>query len=122
MKNSILTAVLGAGLVAGAYLLASAAIPAGPVGIRIHWDYPPEEIAGTTFRIYRSPKAAVPDITWELAAVVTGQTNVNLTVSPGRSYYSVTASNFWGEGNFSSVASTPALPRDDQKVYIEKGS
>lgn len=90
--------------------------------ITLAWDYPAAEISSVTFTIYKAdsiPVVGPPN--WQPFASVVGRTSLTTTVVPGPNFFICTAKNFWGEGDPSNVASTPALPRSDINLGIRKG-
>lgn len=93
--------------------LGIAAIPSGPQTVTLAWDYPAAELGPDLVFIIRHNK----DVTTPLDqwAVLTNVAGTNLSVSiqlePGLRYFTATASNFWGESDFSNVARVPAPPR-----------
>lgn len=101
--------------------LAAVSLPRGtpPSGrITLAWDYPTNELGmDLTFRVYRSGDLR----NWTLLTNVVGtNATVAVQVQPGQHFFAMTASNFWGESDFSAVASTPPLPRSDSKVSITR--
>ncbi|SRR5258705_9814621 len=87
--------------------------------VTLEFDYPASEIPGTTFKAYLSTNLLSP---WTHIATVVGTNRIPLTVTPGVNFFVCTASNFWGESDFSTVASTPALPRSDVHLTIRRGN
>jgi len=99
---------IGAALAAG---IAIAALAAPTGDVTLAWSYPTNLVAGVTFKVYGSPTLGTPMSSWPVIATVPGPTtNATVHIAPGAFFFSVTASNIWGESSFSNVAQTPALP------------
>jgi len=84
--------------------------------IRCEWDYAPTEVTNVVFRLYRSTDA----VNYTVLTNVVGSTNVDLVVTPGKNWFYVTASNFWGESTPSNIASTPAAPNASGNLKTTK--
>ncbi len=89
--------------------------------ITVTWNYPTNELSGTTFRLYSSTNALAPLSSWPVVAAVEGTNAARLTMPTPQNFFVCTASNFWGESNPSAVVSTPALARDDVNLSIIRG-
>jgi hypothetical protein len=89
--------------------------------VTVEWDYPSNDVPTMTFNVYHSTNISLPVANWPKLASVQGATRVPLTVTPGPNYFVCTASNFWGESDFSNVASTPGTPRSDINLKVRKG-
>src|SRR4051812_25930684 len=85
---------------------------AGTRPVTLLWDYPPEEMNQVVFYVHHSTDPTVPVSAWPVIGSMAGTNRASISVVPGPNYFAVSASNFWGEV-FSSVASTPILPRGD---------
>lgn len=92
-----------------------------PEPVTLQWDYPSNEIAGITFRIYHSTDATAPLSQWQLLATVPETNRVSIEVIPGAHFFVGTASNFWGESVFSNTAYTPDVPRAGVNFRIRRG-
>jgi hypothetical protein len=108
-----------------AILFASASFLLGatPNGnVYLAWDYAPSELStNLTFRVYWSTNSLTPISTWSMLTNVPGtQTNCAIKVAPGVNFFVLTASNIWCESDFSNVAATPPLPRNDGRIWIKK--
>lgn len=83
-----------------------------PRSLTLAWDYPEYDDATNklTFKVYASDTLNPPN--WQVAGTVEYPTKqITLqNVTPGKRFYYVTASNFWGESDPSNVAQTPAMP------------
>lgn len=84
----------------------------------IEWDYAPEDVDGTTFRIYGSPDPTQPIELWPLVATVTSQTWAQFEADPVAMFFAVTAENWRGESPFSNVLRIQGPPRSDFAVRI----
>jgi hypothetical protein len=81
--------------------------------VTLVWNYPEAELStNLVFKLYSSPNPATPLASWALLVTVPG-TNTQATVpmQPTNMFFVLTASNYWGESDFSNVASTPVPPR-----------
>jgi hypothetical protein len=80
--------------------------------VTLVWDYPAAELSpDLTFKLYYTTNVALPTASWSLYTNVVG-TNLHLDVpitSQAR-WFTLTASNVIGEGDFSNAALT-APPR-----------
>lgn len=101
-------------------ILACAVLMAAPEDISLSWDYPESERTNVVFRVYSSTNVTIPLSQWKVMTNVTATNFVRLKVVPGVNYFTMTASNFWGESTFSEVVSTPALPRSDVNLKVQK--
>lgn len=101
-------------------ILVGVSILAAPEDISLAWDYPESEKTNVVFRVYSSTNITIPLNQWTVITNVTGTNFVRLKVVPGVNYFTMTASNFWGESIFSEVVSTPALPRSDVNLKVQK--
>lgn len=90
--------------------------------VTLEWDYPEaERSTNLTFYVFTSTNVAVPLTNWTaLTNVVGTNLSVQLQIDPGQRYFVMTASNFWGQSDFSEVASTPSLPRRDMKLKLSR--
>ncbi len=103
--------------------LAVLALPTPPPTGRLvlSWDYDEGDLeTNLLFTIYWSTNAGIPMTNWTVLNTVVGTNAAKVQVKPGANFFSVTASNLWGESPFSEVASTPALPRTDSKIRITR--
>ena len=126
MKETLPRLALVLALAAGVHtlgrILAANSIPTGPTSITLAWNYPANQLStGLVFRVYSSLDITTPLQNWTVLTNVVG-TNlfVTLSVQPGARYFSLTASNLWGESDFSNVASTPAVPRSDVDLSVRR--
>lgn len=99
MKTRIILFLLLSGLLATAQ------------NIRLLWDYTNSTTLPDVFKLYHSIDLALPLTNWSYMTNTSG-TNLSLVlqIPPGQHFFYLTASNFWGEGPPSNVASTPPLP------------
>lgn len=111
-------------LVLVAAALVAVASLAAPGNLRtnatVEWQYPETELStNLTFKLYSTTNVAQPTAEWPLLTTVVG-TNLQVTVpiDAAQRFFVLTASNWWGESDFSNVASTPVLPRSDVTVRI----
>jgi len=119
MKKTIIASII---LIAG--LLITGGYPSGPPSGRVNlvWDYPTNELSpDLVFRLFHSTNITVPMTNWVVLTNVPGtSTSVSVVITPGIHFFVMTASNFWGESDFSNVASTPALPRSATSPRITR--
>ncbi len=87
--------------------------------IRLTWDYPAAEMTDTTFNVHYSTDLAVPMTSW-LVMTNVSTTNVDLTITPGKMFFYVTATNFWGESDPSNVVHTPGVYQNAVNLQIQK--
>lgn len=89
--------------------------------VTLMWDkYPTNQISpDLILKVYSSTNLAIPLSNWPLVAIV-NPTNVTVTLplDGNQRFYTMTASNWYGEGNFSVVAATVAPPRSDLNLRI----
>lgn len=103
-------------------LLLTAAVPS-PQNIILAWDtYPAAELTpDLTFKLYTSTDISVPLANWTVIRTVPGtNTQVTISVIPGRQFFYLTASNFWGESDPSGVLGLPPAPRQGV-LTVRKG-
>lgn len=95
----------------------------GVQAITISWGNDPSFDSNGVVRVYHSTDITVPLTNWAVLTNVQGSfTNVVIGVLPSAHFFTGTYSNFWGESDFSPVASTPPFPRFDVNLLITKGS
>lgn len=92
-----------------------------PQNITLIWSQENPATTDITYKVYSSTNLSIPIAQWTLIKLVPG-TNYQTTISvtPGRAWYSVTASNFWGETDPSNLAGTPPVPVSGS-LSIQKG-
>ena len=97
-----------------------AAPPSG--NVTLLWDYPlAERTPDISFKLYHSTNITIPLTNWVcITNVASTATNINVKVTPGVNFFTLTASNFWGESDFSNVAATPAMPRSNINITIKR--
>lgn len=103
-------------LIAGAVL---ASVPMVPTSVVLAWDQSTNQ--PDVFKLYCSADMAVPLNLWTNVATVAG-TNTCITnvMLPGKMFFYVTASNFWGESGPSNVTNTPVVPQSVTNLTIHK--
>lgn len=106
--------------VIGILMLCIAAVPTGPQSIVLEWDYPAAELPGTTFYVRHAKDLTLPLTQWPVLATSTNL-SVVVTIDVGLHYFTCTASNFWGESDFSNTASVPTPPRASV-LKVRRGS
>ena len=89
--------------------------PTGSIGLT--WEY--TDAAPTWFKIYATTNLGLGVTNWPLFTNVPGTstdgtgtwttTSFWFTITPGRMFFVATATNFWGESQFSNVTSTPPV-------------
>ena len=99
-------------------------------GILLAWDYPASVLSTNQvlFKLYSTTNLTSPQSSWPLVKSIRSTngipvgTNLSfITAFPMQAearYFVMTASNFWGESVFSSVAATPSAPRFDVPLSI----
>lgn len=83
--------------------------------VTVFWDHPGE----CDFRVYHSTNAALPVAQWTVAETTTN-TFVQFDIQPGAYFFTVSASNFWGEVFAVETVSTPEPARGITKLQIRK--
>lgn len=87
----------------------------------LEFDYPATELStNLTFKVYSTTNITQPVTNWPVLLTVVG-TNASITIpmTAQQRFFVITASNYWGEGNFSAVAQTPPPPRDLVQVRLK---
>ena len=101
------------------------ALLAGPPSgkVTLAWDYPTNELTtNLVFKLYHSTNIVAPLGTWTVLTNVVGTNlSVSVVVTPGVNFFAMTASNLWGESDFSNVAETPALPSSGTGLKVKRG-
>jgi hypothetical protein len=107
------------------FLFTLAAIGAPPgvmrTNLTLRWDYPANELStNLTFKIYSTTNLSLPVTNWPVFVTVVG-TNLShpVPVEDFKRFFSMTASNLIGEGNFSMVVEKPAPPRDQIPLGLQ---
>lgn len=92
--------------------------------ISLFWEYPEEGDDTLSFNLWHSP--TLPTLLsggWAFRTNIPGtDRKIILPLEPGVHFFTLSASNFWGESSFSNVASTPAPPRSDFGMSIKPGT
>jgi hypothetical protein len=89
--------------------------------VNLFWGYPPSDYTNTfSVNVYETTNFNAP--AWNLLTNVSGaQTNILLDIQPGAHFFRLTATNFWGESDFSNTATTPpTAPLIGNTLKIEK--
>lgn len=109
------------GIIGCAVLIVGLAQAAFREYVTLVWDYPTAALStNLQFLIYGSTNLDTPTTEWQLLTNTIGTNrSVSVRVQPGQWYFVATASNYWGVSRPSNVASTPAPPLDDVKLWIE---
>lgn len=91
----------------------------------IRWEYEdkqyPELSYATNlwFRLFAHTNIAEPMANWPLIAVINGTNRqAKVQLAPGHYWFTMTASNWWGESVFSNVAEVYGPPSSDSKLSI----
>lgn len=87
--------------------------------VTLAWDYQTNRIPGTVFFVYGSENVYMPIEEWPVITVVTGQTWATFQTVPSSWFFAVTASNWWGETDFSNVLEIPEPPSSDINLRLE---
>lgn len=116
---SILTVSVACSVIAQEYLLQT---PAAVGNITLGWSYPASELStNLTFKIRGSTDPNLVKTSWPVLTNVIGTvTNTTIKINPGKYYFTMTASNLWGETIFYNVEEIPSLPRSDVLVRVQK--
>lgn len=117
--TSKLLAALVLGVVAGAigvFLVAQPVPPPEPVIINFNWRAALNTNAGPiTYRIYFGNNLTNRQT---LLHQTTG-TNATILLTPQAGFFSMTASNFWGEGSFTKAVGVPApIEPGDREEFV----
>jgi hypothetical protein len=110
-------------LVCLAAWLCHAALPTGPMPVKLGWNYPTNQLSpDLVFKLYTSTNLTTPLTNWTWIGTTAGaNTSMLAVIQPGAQFFVLTASNFWGESDFSNVASTPPLPAATNNLTIGRG-
>jgi hypothetical protein len=76
------------------------------------------------YKLYYTTNVGQPLTNWVVLAVIPGdQTNYHTAMVPGAYFFTMTASNFWGESPFSNLAGTPpALDQGGSGFGVKPGN
>jgi hypothetical protein len=83
--------------------------------ITFSWTFPTQHLStNVLFKFYSSTNLTLPVTNWPLYATKIGtNTTVTLPIDAQQRWFVLTASNWWGETDFSNVAGTqPILPSE----------
>lgn len=116
-----------------------AAVTNTPTQVSLVWNYPVAALStDTVFVFYATNNLAAPLASWPYFTNVwaTNYTDANLNPTnldgtngvfrlpfltlPGQGFYTGKATNLWGESDFSTVASTPPVPRSDANLRLTR--
>jgi hypothetical protein len=88
----------------------------------LSWNYPTSELnSNLLFKIRGTTNLSLAKTNWPIITNIVGTiTNTTVQIPPGAYYFTMTASNLWGETIPSNVEATPALPRSDFTVRVVK--
>ena len=98
------------------FLFAALTLHASPgilrTNVTLAWNYPDADATNVhAFRLYSSTNIALPLTNWTVIATIPGTNRtVTLPIQPPQRFYTITASNWWGESPFSNVAATEKPP------------
>jgi hypothetical protein len=91
-----------------------------PKNVTLLWEYDPSEMTNLVFVVRHSTDPSLPLESWPVFGV-TANTNMQFQLMPGRHFFTVQASNFWGmSSDFSEVASTPGVAAPVQRLAITR--
>lgn len=91
-------------------------VKAGPSTIQLSWPANDSSQQITIYNVYTSASKSGPFT----PVGSTSGTTLTAVVSPGVSYFYVTASNFWGETDPGTIVNTPAVPSKVNGVTIKR--
>lgn len=93
-----------------------------PAMVTLVWDYVAPVSDDLVFVLRQSANLNTPIAQWNIVATIAG-TNRAFTFGmlPGAQFFTLTASNFWGESIPSNVASTPTLPAIATNISLRLG-
>ncbi len=114
-------------------LLSASVSTGGPfrTTVVLQWDYPVADYTpDMVFKIYATDDLSIPMTNWVVVTNVAGTTNylptdtivtnqVELPITAPIQFYTATASNWWGESDFSNNTNLPPQPRSDTKLKIQ---
>ena len=94
------------------------------------WDYPDNatNVFGSqmwfdplmAFNLYVHTNVSTPLTNWMLLTNVPGiMRTAKIQIAPGSYFFALTASNWWGESDFSNVAPIAGPPRSDSKLFLD---
>lgn len=119
MRTALLTIVLAA-------LLISAKAATNTTQITLQWSY--SDPAPNAFTVYWTTNAVLPVTNWAVIslpgtnALYTNSvtlTNYSMQVIPGQYFFTMSASDFWGESFFDGTVSTPQV-RFGTKLSVKR--
>ncbi len=88
--------------------------------VRVEWDHDTQPDEGVvTFWLRSSTDATLPLIEWPVIAQ-TAEKQAAINIEPGKRFFVVQASNFWGLSEFSNVTNTPTIPANPRTIRIHK--
>ena len=90
------------------------------VDVKLSWSYPTNELIGTSFKLYNSTDVTIPLANWVVFTNVLEKTNVIVKLVPNKYFFSIRASNFWGDGPFSTVLVTLSAPQTNLGLSITR--
>lgn len=85
--------------------------------IRLQWDASTE--TNVTYNVYAHTNLLLPYTQWAMLTNVAA-TYVDLDIIPGRYFFYVTATNFWGESDPSNLVSTPGVATSGGNFRVTK--
>ena len=122
----------------GLFLLSAILAHAAPgqtkTNVTLYWSAPTNLVYSVTngteivlltnvvdrYFMYASSDPSINTTNWPVLISVPGTvTNVSLVMTPQMRFYAVTASNYWGESDFSNVAWTPPRPSDEVQLWVK---
>lgn len=93
--------------------------PGVPVERGLTWPYPADELTtNVTFHVVTTTNISTPLASWTPFTNAIGTNSIRISFLPGVNFFAVYASNYWGRGDFSDAALTPAMPRGGLKPSL----
>lgn len=125
MKKYVVASALCLG---AAIALLAGGIP-NPQTVTLIWNTPTDQPwQNLTYRLYGTTNLTLPSAQWPLLQVITNPTPsasgtnlaYSISIQPGAWYFTMTASNMWGESPFCVPAATPPVPSILNNLQITK--
>lgn len=79
--------------------------------VELEWQYPVAPSTNVVFVLRGSPVLTTNLSSWAVLTNISGlSTSATVRITPGRFFFTLSASNLWGESGFSPVVGLPPLP------------
>lgn len=90
--------------------------------VTFEWESSNEVTPDLSFNLYKADSPTAPRSDWIKIITIPGSNTWQTVIfRPGKTYWTVTASNFWGESDFSNIVGTPATVLNLTNVQAHLG-